>query len=276
MTDKAFLDLVRKEFERATRAGEEYTVPWLDLDTAAYQAYREGRAGQLPAPYNDDPAQRLMMEDVQGLEVLCLAGGGGQQSAVFSLLGARVTVFDLLPSQLAADQQAAQHYGYPVTTIQGDMHDLSALPAAAFDRVCQPISTLHCCDLTKLYTGVKRILRPGGLYYVDFAIPLLYMAQNLGWDEQRQAYLLAISAPYQRGFIRETPEGRLSFTDGALNSEYHHLFSDILNGLISAGFRLRGVWESPRPDRPIQELPDGMNAKEVLYIPFGLSVVAEA
>ncbi len=108
-----------------------------------------------------------------------------------------MTVFDLTPSQLEADRAAAAHYGYLVVAIQGDMHDLSGLPAAAFDRVCQPISTLHCYDLSRLYQGVRRVLKPGGLYYVDFAFPLLDMAQDLGWDGQ--GYGLRFREPHRRG-----------------------------------------------------------------------------
>jgi len=37
--------------------------------------------------------------------VLCLASGGEQQSAIFGLLGADVTVLDLCAQQLAGDRQ---------------------------------------------------------------------------------------------------------------------------------------------------------------------------
>ena len=36
-----------------------------------------------------------LLGDLHDREVLCLAGGGGQQSAAFANLGARVTVLDL-------------------------------------------------------------------------------------------------------------------------------------------------------------------------------------
>ncbi len=54
---------------------------------------------------NSDSARRIIdsssvLGDVAGKKVLCLAGGGGQQSAAFALLGANVTVFDLSDEQL--------------------------------------------------------------------------------------------------------------------------------------------------------------------------------
>jgi ubiquinone/menaquinone biosynthesis C-methylase UbiE len=217
----------------------------------------------------------MMMENVQGMNVLCLAGGGGQHSAVFSLLGAHVTVLDLTPEQLEGDQQAADHYGYPVTTIQGDMRDLSALPDGHFDRVYQPISTLYVPDLREVYAGVARVLKPGGLYLADYAVQLLYMAQDRGWDGQ--GYTLYVTEPYVRGAILETEDGKLNFSEGESFSEFHHLLSDIINGLIAEGLSIRGLWESPWPEsgRPFKELEPGSDAHKSRCIPFGLRTIAQ-
>jgi len=264
------LELLRED----AREGASYTIPWLDLDVEAYSLYREGKTSVLPKPFCDDVIDRMMAENVQGKNVLCLAGGGGQQSAVFSLLGANVTVLDLTPEQLVRDEQAARHYGYTVTTIQGDMRDLSALPTSHFDRVYQPISTLFIPDLREVYHGVARILKPGGLYFADYAVPLLYMAENKGWDGK--GYTLYITEPYMRGAILEKDE-KLNFTEGESFSEFHHLLSDIINGLIVEGFIIKAIWENPRPGSlpPLEELEPGSELHQERYIPFGLSVVAE-
>ena len=74
---------------------------------------------------------------VKGKDVLCLASGGGQQSAVFGLLGANVTVVDLSQGQLDGDKTAAKHYGYSIQTVQADMRDLSCLSSDSFDLVHQ-------------------------------------------------------------------------------------------------------------------------------------------
>ncbi len=104
----------REMFAREKREGKHWTIPWLDLDVGAYRRYREGETETLPKPYcDDDPTNRLVMAGASGKKVLCLAGGGGQQSAVFSLLGAQVTVLDLTPEQLEGDRQAADHFRDP-------------------------------------------------------------------------------------------------------------------------------------------------------------------
>jgi SAM-dependent methyltransferase len=263
------------ELRKAIQKGESYTRPWLDLDVAAFRAYREGQTSTLPKPFCDDPIDRVMMGDVNGKEVLCLAGGGGQQSAVFSLLGANVTVLDLTPEQLESDQVAARHYGYQVTTIQGDMRDLSMLPDAGYDRAHQPISTLFVPDLRQVYAGVARVLKPGGLYFADYAPPLTYLAQNKGWDGT--GYTLHVTEPYARGAIRETTDGTMSFSQGELTGEFHHLLSDILNGLIDNGLSIRAVWENPRPGTApdLDKLEPGSEAHRQWYVPFGLSVLAQ-
>ena len=70
---------------------------------------------------------------------------------------------------------------------------------SSFAKVYQPISTLFVPDLRRVYSGVARVLEPGGLYFADFAVPLLLMAEHKGWDGT--GYALRITEPYVRGEI---------------------------------------------------------------------------
>ena len=154
------------------------------------------------------------------------------------------------------------------------MRDLSALPAAHFDRVYQPISTLFIPDLCELYRGVARVIKPGGRYHSQYAVPLLYMAEQGPWDGE--GYPLRITQPYVRGAILETEDGKLNFSEGQSFSEFHHLLSDIINGQIAEGFAICGVWENPRPDTgpPLEELEPGSDEHQQRFLPFGLAAVA--
>src|SRR5215475_329264 len=115
----------RERWRALAAANALYTRPRLDLDK---QTARE----------LVDPASAF--GDLKGKRVLCLAGGGGRQSAAFGLLGAEVTVVDLSPEQLERDRQMAQHYNLAITLLEGDMRDLSALAQSSFDIVYQPYS----------------------------------------------------------------------------------------------------------------------------------------
>src|SRR5258705_13260763 len=92
------------------RARAIFTRPWLDLtpEQARYWVHSDGVAGQAG------------MDEIAGKQVLCLASGGGQQSAAFGLLGARVTVLDLSEAQLERDRETAAHYGLAEQTEQAD------------------------------------------------------------------------------------------------------------------------------------------------------------
>jgi ubiquinone/menaquinone biosynthesis C-methylase UbiE len=158
-------------WEKMVAEGNGFTQPWLDLDPAIVQQYANGQLSKPPRPL-DQVFPASILANMRGKDVLCMASGGGQQSAVFGLLEANVTVVDITAGQLAGDQQAARHYGYPVTTIQADMSDLSALADQSFDLVYQAPSMAYVPDVNKVYTGVARILRSGGLYRADAHNPL--------------------------------------------------------------------------------------------------------
>jgi ubiquinone/menaquinone biosynthesis C-methylase UbiE len=136
----------RARWEALVEARALFTRPWQNLDA--------GRAMR-----RVDPHGRL--GEVLGKDILCLASGGGQQSAAFSLAGAHVTVFDLAEGQLAHDRDAAAHYGYEVATVQGDMRDLSDFEPVSFDVVYQPYSINFVPDCRPVFAEVARVLRRG-------------------------------------------------------------------------------------------------------------------
>ena len=49
------------------------------------------------------PVPHTWFPGLNGLKVLCLASGGGQQAPIFAVLGAEVTLIDASPKQLAQD-----------------------------------------------------------------------------------------------------------------------------------------------------------------------------
>ena len=141
-----------------------------------------------------------ILSNLSGKDVLCLASGGGQQSAVLSLLGARVTVADLTEGQLEGDRKAAAHYGYDVTTIQADMRDLASISEDSFDLVYQGHSMSWIPDVHEIYAQVSRVLRSGGVYRVDFNNPGNHF---LEWDGE--AY--RVTAPYSEKTYRHESGG---------------------------------------------------------------------
>ncbi len=211
----------------------QYTRPWLTLERSEIESFAWGEIEVMPEPYRYLYPQ-CVFRNAAGKDVLCLASGGGQQSAAFGLLGARVTVVDFCAAQLRSDREAARHHGYRVRAIEGDMRDLSRLRDESFDLVFQAISICFVPEVREVYREVARVLRNGGLYRVGHINPATFLVGEGAWDGNGYA----IDAPFFGGLIPDEY--------GDETFEYRHLFSDMFNGLVETGFRIRGVWEDPR------------------------------
>ena len=235
-----------RHWERAVQEKCGFTVPWLNLDVDRIRQYASGQLESVPRPlFQMYPAN--VLADVAGKDVLCLAAGGGQQSAVFGLLGARVTVVDLAEGQLQGDRKAAAHYGYDVTTVHADMRDLSCIRGQSFDLVYQGPSMSWVPDVRQVYCGVARVLRIGGRYRVDFANPANHFME---WDGE--AY--HITEPYSERVYRHE--------DGAF--DFRHYLGDIFNGLIGEGFSIVHV-EDHSWNLPDAHAQPGSWAHEMAY-----------
>lgn len=222
----------KARWEELAQANIEFSRPFLDLDQHSARERVDGQG---------------IMGEVAGKEVLCLASGGGQQSAAFGLLGARVTIFDLSETQLERDRIAAAHYGLDMTIVQGDMRDLSPFADAAFDIVWQAFSINFVPDVHPVFQEVKRVLRVGGLYRLQYFNPFIQAINDEEWDGQ--AYPL--KHPYVDGAEMSNlfPSWCVDSGDGTTQEiesprEFRHALSTVLNGLIGQGFVVLGLWET--------------------------------
>ena len=183
-----------------------------------------------------DPEGRLGC--VAGKEVLCLACGGGQQSAAFALLGARATVFDLSEDQLQRDQEAAAHYGVNIRTRQGEMRDLSCFGEAVFDIVYHPYSLGFVPDARAVFQQVARVIRTGGLYYFNCANPFFIGLSEKDWNGEgymlKQSYIDGAEVTYEdQGWVYDRSKLNAPILPPR---EYRHTLSTLVSGLIEQDF----------------------------------------
>ena len=224
-----FLDFNRKRWNALVQAGVSWGRPRLDLDETSARAFVD--------PHG-------FIGDVRGKDVLCLASGGGQQTAAFAVLGANVTVLDLSDEMLAGDRLAAAHYHLPIRIEQGDMRDLSRFADASFDVVYHVYSINFVPRVEPVYDGVQRVLRPGGLYFTQVSNPFSFGIDEHDWTGQ--GYLLR--DPYIEGAEAENTVWDVEDTAGVLRQvagprEWRHTLSTVLNALAARGFGLLGLWE---------------------------------
>ncbi|MGY4280377.1 class I SAM-dependent methyltransferase [Streptomyces sp. M18.1] len=181
--------------------------------------------------------------EIAGRDVLCLASGGGQQGPVLAAAGARVTVFDNSPRQLAQDEMVAAREGLDLRAVLGDARDLSTFPDASFDLVVHPVSNLFIPDPAPVWRECHRVLRPGGTLLSGFLNPDVYLfdAESL---EARGELVVRHRLPYSDLTHLEPAEReRLWGLDAPV--EYSHTLTDQIGGQIAAGFAITGFAEAP-------------------------------
>lgn len=179
--------------------------------------------------------------NIQGKELLCLAAGGGRQSALYAAAGAIVTVVDLSPAMLELDRQVATERGLPIRTIEASMDDMPMLGNAAFDIVIHPVSTCYVPRIEPVYREVARVTRPGGIYISQHKQPTSLQA---GLEPSARGYEL-IEPYYRQGPLPATGASRLR-EQGTL--EFLHRWEELLGLMCRAGFVIEDLFEPLHAD----------------------------
>jgi len=178
---------------------------------------------------------------VRGLEVLCLAAGGGWQSVLYATAGANVTVVDLSSEMLRQDVQESRRRDLSVRVIEGSMHDLGMLPDQSFDIVHQPVSTCYVPDVVAVYGEVARVLRDGGIYISQHKQPT---SLQIVERDANDRYVVGVPY-YHRGAL--PPVGDASYRESG-TVEFLHRWENLVGGLCRAGFVIEDLREPCRAD----------------------------
>jgi SAM-dependent methyltransferase len=246
----------RQAWDRQVAKGNRWTVP---VGPEVIAAARRGDWSVVLTPTK--PVPRDWFPELAGLEVLCLASGGGQQGPVLAACGAAVTVFDASAAQLAQDRLVADREGLTIRTVQGDMADLSAFAAGQFQLVFHPCSNCFVPDVRPVWKEAYRVLRPGGVLLAGFTNPALFIFDDAQADVGK--LVVRHSVPYS-DLASLTDEERQRYTVKDEPLIYGHTLEDQLGGQLAAGFVLTSLFEDREPSHPLaQFLPAYMATRAV-------------
>ena len=180
-------------------------------------------------------------DSVAGLNVLCLASGGGWQSILYAAAGANVTVVDLSESMLRLDAREAKRRRFQVRTVHASMDDLSMFADESFDIVHQPVSTCYVPDLKPVYAGIARVIRSHGLYISQHKQPV---SLQISHRNERQQFVIGIEY-YHEGPLPQQQD--TSYRESGA-TEYLHRLDQIVGNLCQAGFVIEDLREPKRAD----------------------------
>ena len=230
----------RDAWDRQVAAGNPWTIP---VTPEQVQAARAGRWELYLTPTR--PVPRDWFPPLAGAEVLCLASGGGQQGPLLAAAGARVTVLDNSPRQLAQDELVAAREGLALRTVLGDMADLSVFAGDTFDLIVHPISNTFVPAVRPVWAEAFRVLRPGGVLLAGFDNPVVHI-----FDETRYGQgelVVKYPLPYS-DLASLAPEDLARRLAQGEPLEFSHTLEDQIGGQLAAGFVLTGFYEDT--DRP--------------------------
>lgn len=187
-----------------------------------------------PVPRNWFP------NSLNGLKVLCLASGGGQQGPVLAAAGADVTVVDISKRQLEQDELVAKREGLMLNTKFADMSDLSCFKDSEFDIIVHPVANLFVEDISKVWNEASRVLKNKGILISGFTNPLLFIFDD---EEDMRGNLVVKNSIPSSSLDNLTEVEIAEYLNSDKTIEFGHTLEDQIQGQIEAGFVITGFYE---------------------------------
>ncbi len=226
----------RAAWNHQSKSGNRWSIP---VDSETIRSAKNGEWNIVLTPTKAVP--RTWFGDLTGKEVLCLASGGGQQAPILAATGAKVVSFDNSDEQLAKDQLVADRDNLDLTTVQGDMVDLSPFDDASFDLIFHPVSNVFSERIRPVWNECARVLKDGGRLLSGFMNPMIFLFDHED-VEKTKSLEVKYALPYS-DLTSLSPEKRKKLEQANLAYEFSHTLEDQIGGQIEAGFSICGFYE---------------------------------
>jgi SAM-dependent methyltransferase len=233
-------------WNRLVEQGNQWTIPVSSEEIASARA---GEWSLVLTPTKPVPRE-WFPADLHGVDILCLASGGGQQAPILAAAGATVTLLDNSPKQLERDRQVAQRENLKIATVEGDMADLSQFANDSFDLIFHPVSNCFAPDVIPVWNESYRVLRHGGSLLAGFNNPIIYIFDNNKLEQG--IYEVRYPLPYS-DLISWDNSLLQKHMEAGWPLEFSHTLEKQIGGQIQAGFAITGFYEDIDPEAPISQ-----------------------
>lgn len=237
----------RAAWDSQVRKNNRWTIP---VSSEEIQRARDDDWQIILTPEKSVPREWFPNFRASPIEVLCLAGSGGQQAPILAAAGANVTVLDNSPAQLAQDQLVADREGLAIRLEQGDMADLSVFENESFDLIVHPCSNGFAPSVLPVWKEAARVMKPGANILSGIVNPVLYIFDDQLMDKGE--FKVCHKIPYS-DLVSLSAEQRKAYLDDEEPFCFGHTLRDQIGGQIDAGLAITGMFEDCWSAWPISE-----------------------
>ncbi|HEY8364733.1 MAG TPA: class I SAM-dependent methyltransferase [Haloplasmataceae bacterium] len=224
-----YTDLNSKIIDKWVNEGWEWGKP---ISHEEFQQAQNGNWYVLLTPTKPVPKE-WFPTNMNGIKVLGLASGGGQQMPIFTALGAKCTVLDYSDKQLQKEIEVSTREHYEITTIKYDMTNPLPFTDNTFDLIFHPVSNCYVEDVCSIWKECYRILKKGGILLAGFDNGFNYLFNE-----------------YETEIVNKLPfnplKNKLLYEKSIKNDwgiQFSHTIEEQIGGQLKAGFILTDIYQ---------------------------------
>ena len=236
---KNYTDINAEAIDSWIEEGWEWGIP---ITPEAFNKAKKGEWDVLLTPKKPVPKEwflpHLKDGNLNGVKLLGLASGGGQQMPIFAALGADCTVLDYSPAQLKSEELVAAREGYKIDIVRADMTNPLPFADNSFDIIFHPVSNCYVEDVYHVWQECFRILKPGGVLLsgMDNGINYLFDDEIDG----KESLSIVNKLPYNP---LKNPDEYKKSVENNWGIQFSHTIEEQVGGQLKAGLTLTHLYE---------------------------------
>ena len=224
--------------DKWTEGGWEWGIP---ISHTEYVNAQNGTWGIFLTPTKAIPAEWfapfLKEGKLNGVKLLGLASGGGQQMPVLAALGATCTVLDYSNKQLESERLVAERESYAINIVKADMTRRMPFDDESFDLIVHPVSNCYVEDVYHIWNECFRVLKQGGVLLAGMSNSIDYLFDDV---KPGEPLVVVNKLPYNP-LKNEDQYKKSAAIDGSF--QFSHTLEEQIGGQLKAGFMLTDLYE---------------------------------